>query len=223
MNEEKILAFIKLKTDRPFIENMALKKKPDGVTAQDIEQAFSMFRSNASALLNAMVKKGRLIKIESRPVYFLSAETLWEYLGNAPKHFTFSVDDFFNLFRNDVVNSISAAAPSFSKDAFDIIIGSRASLAEQVNQAKAAISYPPHGLHTLIIGESGTGKTLFSKAMHNFGLKALGKTEKNYPYVAFNCADYYHNPQLLMSQLFGHVKGGLHRRGRGDCGYGGKS
>ncbi|HWQ74551.1 MAG TPA: sigma 54-interacting transcriptional regulator, partial [Syntrophomonas sp.] len=207
MNEEKISAFIKLKTDRSFIENLALKKKPGGVTAQDIEQAFSMYRSNASALLNAMVKKGRLIKIESRPVYFLSAETLSEYLGNSPKHFTYSADDFFNLFKNYAISSIPTEAPSFSKDAFDIIIGSRASLAEQVNQAKAAISYPPHGLHTLIIGESGTGKTLFSKAMHNFGLKALGKTEKNYPYVAFNCADYYHNPQLLMSQLFGHVRG----------------
>lgn len=27
------------------------------------------------------------------------------------------------------------------------------------------------------------------------------------PFKSFNCADYYNNPQLLMSQLFGYAKG----------------
>ena len=32
-------------------------------------------------------------------------------------------------------------------------------------------------------------------------------SEKEYPFVEFNCADYNHNPQLLLSQLFGHIRG----------------
>ena len=27
------------------------------------------------------------------------------------------------------------------------------------------------------------------------------------PFVVFNCADYYNNPQLLLSHIFGHIKG----------------
>jgi Sigma-54 interaction domain. len=30
---------------------------------------------------------------------------------------------------------------------------------------------------------------------------------KESPFIVFNCADYADNPQLLMSQLFGYVKG----------------
>ncbi len=35
----------------------------------------------------------------------------------------------------------------------------------------------------------------------------IGKEQEDFPFVSFNCADYYNNPQLLLSQLFGHVKG----------------
>ncbi len=27
------------------------------------------------------------------------------------------------------------------------------------------------------------------------------------PFESFNCADYYHNPQLLLAQLFGYIEG----------------
>ena len=207
MNEEKVYEFIKQKANRCFIEKLAAKKKPGGITAQDIEKSFGMYRSNASALLNGLVKKGQLIKIESRPVYFLPSEVLSEYLGDSLGHFIYSAEAFSRLFKKEPNDLAYPQAVPSHQDAFDIIIGSKTSLADQVNQAKAAILYPPHGLHTLIIGESGTGKTLFSKAMHNFGISSFNKTDVTYPYIAFNCADYHHNPQLLMSQLFGHVKG----------------
>lgn len=31
--------------------------------------------------------------------------------------------------------------------------------------------------------------------------------DKNSPFIVFNCADYASNPQLLVSHIFGHVKG----------------
>lgn len=36
-----------------------------------------------------------------------------------------------------------------------------------------------------------------------------GRLKKNSPYIIFNCADYAKNPQLLMSHLFWHAKGGF--------------
>lgn len=91
------------------------------------------------------------------------------------------------------------------EDSFSKIIGADLSLKTQIQQAKAAVLYPPHGLHTLIIGESGVGKSFLAEQMYNF---AEAKKEiKEDKFVVFNCADYAENPQLLYSYLFGHKKG----------------
>lgn len=66
--------------------------------------------------------------------------------------------------------------------------------------------YPPHGLHTLLLGASGVGKSFFAEAMYNFAISS-SHFDKNAPFVLFNCADYVDNPQLLLSQLFGYSKG----------------
>ncbi|WP_422444810.1 sigma 54-interacting transcriptional regulator [Thermoanaerobacterium sp. DL9XJH110] len=89
---------------------------------------------------------------------------------------------------------------------FEEIIGYDGSLRTQISQAKAAILYPPNGLHTLILGPSGTGKTQLAEAMYKFGIQS-GRFKNNTPFVVFNCADYADNPQLLLAQLFGYEKG----------------
>ena len=86
------------------------------------------------------------------------------------------------------------------------IIGYHGSLRNQIRQAEAAILYPPHGLHTLILGPSGVGKSFFAEAMYNFAINS-SNFNNNAPFIVFNCADYSDNPQLLLSQLFGYVKG----------------
>ena len=93
------------------------------------------------------------------------------------------------------------------EDVFAKIVGHDGSLSHQVDQAKAAVLYPPYGLHTLIVGESGVGKSMLAEAMYNFATRSAPAGAKRRPYVEFNCADYAENPQLLAAQLFGYVSG----------------
>ncbi|RLQ94849.1 sigma 54-interacting transcriptional regulator [Falsibacillus albus] len=78
------------------------------------------------------------------------------------------------------------------------------SLHVAIEQGKAAILYPPKGLHTIIMGETGAGKSMFARMMHSFGLES-GRFSNDF--VSFNCADYSNNAQLLLSHLFGVKKG----------------
>ncbi|WP_196593140.1 sigma 54-interacting transcriptional regulator [Pectinatus sottacetonis] len=90
--------------------------------------------------------------------------------------------------------------------AFENLIGVHGSLYAQIQQAKAGMLYPPHGLHCLIVGETGVGKSELAESMYKFALESASISTKA-PFNIFNCADYADNPQLLITQLFGCVKG----------------
>lgn len=92
------------------------------------------------------------------------------------------------------------------KLAFKQLIGYDGSLKRAVEIAKASIIYPPSGLNTIISGPSGAGKSFLADIMFQYA-KETSVIEDNAPFIIFNCADYANNPQLLMSQLFGHSKG----------------
>ncbi|UYZ12263.1 sigma 54-interacting transcriptional regulator [Brevibacillus sp. WF146] len=93
-----------------------------------------------------------------------------------------------------------------SSVSFHSLIGAKGTLKAAIQQAQAAVLYPPHGLHTLFFGATGVGKSRMAEAMYHFAVEQ-NVMKKNAPFVVFNCADYAKNPQLLLSQLFGYVKG----------------
>lgn len=80
------------------------------------------------------------------------------------------------------------------------------SLFAVIEQAKAAVLYPPKGMPIMILGETGTGKSMLAGLIHQYAVE-MGKMAGEAPFVLFNCADYANNPQLLISQLFGTMKG----------------
>jgi transcriptional regulator with AAA-type ATPase domain/transcriptional regulatory protein LevR len=80
------------------------------------------------------------------------------------------------------------------------------SLRNSIEQAKAAVLYPPQRMHILLNGETGVGKSMFAEMIYHFSLEQ-GRIEKDGRLIVFNCADYATNPQLILSQLFGVAKG----------------
>ncbi|WP_317695625.1 sigma 54-interacting transcriptional regulator [Xylocopilactobacillus apis] len=89
---------------------------------------------------------------------------------------------------------------------FNEIVGFDGSLAQIIEQCKAAVNYPPDGLPVIIRGNSGVGKSLLAKKIYQYAA-AQRVIEPDAPFVTLNCADYANNPELLSSVLFGYVKG----------------
>ncbi|VBB07754.1 phosphotransferase system eiib component type 2/3 [Lucifera butyrica] len=183
-----------------FINKIQQDMNP-GIDAAQIQQELGIIRNNASTILNNLWKQNRLIKISSRPVTFF------------PGHILTQITKECSLGRKNMYTftELKHALITFNvektqKDPFLRLLGNNSSLLNQISQAKAAIVYPPKGLHTLILGESGVGKTTFASAMHEYGMLLKNKTLEEFPFITFNCADYFNNPHLLLSQLFGHAK-----------------
>lgn len=151
----------------------------NGVSAMEISLIMNIQRTNVSSDLNKLYRDGKIERISGKPVLYKVKDEEIE---------------------------IEAVNEKVIKDAFDSIIGTNFSLKNASQQARAAIIYPPNGLHTLLFGETGTGKSMFAEVMYKYA-KEIGKIKANAPFISFNCADYANNSQLLVSHIFGVKKG----------------
>lgn len=178
-----------------FIESQHQQKKAvdehAAVIASDICENFDIKRNTASKYLNELVDENQLIKINSRPVYFLSKRFVETVLNANVEKGVYSSFDELRIEK--------------ATDAFDTVIGRNDSLRETVEQLISASVYPG-GLPILLHGESGTGKSMLARKVYEYSLEKGILTEQA-PFVVFNCAQYFNNPELLSSQLFGYKKG----------------
>jgi len=86
--------------------------------------------------------------------------------------------------------------PDLKERKFEQIIGSSPALESVLAQVERVA---PTGSTVLILGETGTGKELIAKAVHNLSARC-GK-----PFIKLNCAAIPFD--LLESELFGHERG----------------
>lgn len=186
-----------------------------GIETKHIAKQLNINRSNTSKELNILVRENKVVKILGKPVLYVDKECLEENLGirikcpvinNINEIINNKSNKFHEEKNDDTLYRMRNNSIDGKKGIFDELIGANNSLKSQVKQAKAAIMYPPQGLHTLLTGPTGVGKTTFAEIMYEYAIEK-GKLSKGSPYVVFNCADYAENPQLLLSHLFGHSKG----------------
>lgn len=153
-----------------------------GMTTQQLANELNYSRANVSHDLNQLLLQGKVTKDKGKPVKYFIANCVAEKKE-------YKKQNTFNRFSD-----------------LDDLMKTSTSLHSPIEQAKAAIFYPPNGMNILITGETGVGKTLFAEMIFNYA-KNINKISISAPFIHFNCADYASNPQLLLAHLFGCKKG----------------
>jgi sigma-54 dependent transcriptional regulator of gfr operon len=191
MRKDDLLTFLINQTD--FFDPHEISET---FTTSHLAQRFGLQRNTASHYLNQLVAEGVLIKINTRPVYFL--------------HKTSFEQQFYPLSYNEFTSVAELLADDNGereqRDHFSLLIGHQGSLKKPIEQLKTALFYPDNGLPLLITGDSGTGKSYMAQLMHEYAI-THGLISASAPFVTFNCAQYASNPELLAANLFGYVKG----------------
>lgn len=131
-------------------------------TAKTISNKIHISRSLASQYLNDLYKQEHLIKINSRPVYFLHKNTL-QKLYNIEKldNEFYDVEEF-----KDYLQRYAKKQNSYQN-----IVGKDGSLSSVLRQLQEGFEYPPNGLPAVLYGEKGTGKKTIAQAIYKNAIR----------------------------------------------------
>jgi sigma-54 dependent transcriptional regulator of gfr operon len=168
---------------------------PEESNAQYISEKFKIKRNTASKHLNELVEQKKVVKVNGRPVMFFPVDGLAKYTS-----FIFDTFEFASLasFKENIIRKNDEYF-------FEELIGVKQSLKEAVQQGISAMKYPG-GLPIMYFGSSGVGKSYLVEKLAEYCRKT-GIINENAPFLELNCAQYFNNPELLTSQLFGHMRG----------------
>ena len=95
------------------------------------------------------------------------------------------------------LNSVIEDVPS--------IIGKDGSLREVIKRARRTVGSLGGPRHSIIIGESGTGKTMVANMIYNYA-KDIGVISQDAPYIEINCAQFT-NSDIAAVEIFGSEEG----------------
>ena len=176
-----------------------IRQNANGISVYEIAEALQLLRNNVNADVNKLFQEGKVIKICGDKIYrFYSQQHFSKITG---KHLQPQTTcNYLQELLEDMQGSDD------QDDPFTQLIGFDGSLRNAILSAKAGILYPGGALHTLLLGECGVGKSLFAEKIFMYG-KKHGTFNKDGQFVVFNCADYANNAELLLSHLFGSIKG----------------
>ncbi|AUJ31032.1 MAG: sigma 54-interacting transcriptional regulator [Liquorilactobacillus hordei] len=113
-----------------------------------------------------------MVKVNARPVLFLDKQVLEERYQATLKN------EYSTLKKLEEQKNRS--------DAFDDIIGAKASLSSAVRQLKSAANYPGIGLPVILTGHTGTGKSFLAQKYFDYCVD-IEAIEKNGQFVNFKC------------------------------------
>lgn len=167
---------------------MALSSVQDFSTAR-IAADINVSRNLASQYLNELVREGLAVKVNSHPVLYFHKRGLERYLqaklGEA---------------EYPSMAALLGSVDMMPQHDFEKAIGSTLSLSSCIAQLKSAVEYPPVGLPVLLVGETGTGKSMLARLTYEFGIarKVLPSAAR---FVRVDCSRYGEDEQALRGDL----------------------
>lgn len=171
-----------------------------GLDALEISLSLKMDRSNTSRILNALFNEGRLIKTATRPVVFIDRSAISSSFQNINVPSVITKDKSIK----DYLNTSKQTVPTNNINTFSRYITNprQSKMAEPIAKAKAAILYPD-SLNILIIGERGSGRLQFAKAIVDFA-QSKKIVDKNIPSTIIDCLNYNSSEDdTFLKMLFG--------------------
>ena len=172
---------------------MALSSLKDFSTAR-IAADINVSRNLASQYLNELVREGLAVKVNAHPVLYFHKRGLELFLQA-----TLSEPEYPSM--STLLNSVDM----MPQHDFDKAIGSNLSLSSCIAQLKSAVEYPPIGLPVLLVGETGTGKSLLARLTYEFGV-SRGVLAASARFVRIDCSRYGDDEQALRHDLSGLVE-----------------
>lgn len=188
------------------------------VHAGTIADKLNMDRSNVARELNNLYRDGQLIKVQGKPTLYICRSVLSRRYPGAFFPSTIPKGSSLQDYTHPQEPAAVPAPPdSGALTELETQIGVGGSMKTAVLHAKAAVMYPGHGLHTLVTGSVGVGKSQFVQKMHAHAV-SKGALAQDAPLITVNCREHNASPRLLMNQIFGYSrdaapKGEKSRRG----------
>jgi sigma-54 dependent transcriptional regulator of gfr operon len=155
-------------------------KRAERFTTTYIANALHLSRTIVSQYLNELVNENIVLKIKSRPVYFVDIFVL----ENA---YSMKIEDQDFLDIEDLLNYLNEKGTS--GNTFRALCGYDGYLKNAISQAVEIIEYPPHGLPLIIYGNEGTGKKTLAELLIFNSMRKNGRIGKNAEIVKTELTD----------------------------------